>query len=78
MVFTYFKGNQNVKDRVSSLVESSRLPHAILIEGEAGAWKKNACKGDCLRARMPRQRSKTLLFLRPVQKSFKPGSSRYF
>lgn len=44
MVFTYFKGNQNVKDRVSSLVESSRLPHAILIEGEAGLGKKTLAR----------------------------------
>lgn len=40
MNFTYFKGNENVKARVSSLFESSRLPHAILIEGETGLGKK--------------------------------------
>ncbi len=44
MVFTYFKGNENVKKRVSALVESSRLPHAILIEGESGLGKKTLAR----------------------------------
>ena len=44
MNFTYFKGNENVKTRVSSLFESSRLPHAILIEGETGLGKKTLAR----------------------------------
>lgn len=44
MNFTYFKGNENVKARVSSLFESSRLPHAILIEGETGLGKKTLAR----------------------------------
>lgn len=44
MNFTYFKGNENVKKRVSSLMESSRLPHAILIEGETGLGKKTLAR----------------------------------
>lgn len=44
MNFTYFKGNQNVKRRISALFESSRLPHAILIEGENGLGKKTLAR----------------------------------
>lgn len=44
MNFTYFKGNENVKKRVSSLIESSRLSHAVLIEGETGLGKKTLAR----------------------------------
>ncbi len=44
MNFTYFKGNENVKRRISALFASSRLPHAILIEGENGLGKKTLAR----------------------------------
>ena len=44
MNFTYFIGNENLKKRVSSLVDSARLPHAILIEGESGIGKRTLAR----------------------------------
>lgn len=44
MHFTYFIGNEKLKKRVSSLVDSSRLPHAILIEGESGMGKRTLAR----------------------------------
>ena len=44
MNFTYFKGNETLKQNISALLESSRLPHAILIEGETGLGKKTLAR----------------------------------
>lgn len=44
MNFTYFIGNENLKKRVSALMDSSRLPHAILIEGESGLGKRTLAR----------------------------------
>ncbi len=40
MNFKYLLGNENVKEQISTLIESNRLPHAIVIEGEEGIGKK--------------------------------------
>lgn len=40
MNFKYLLGNENVKEQISVLMESKRLPHAIVIEGEDGIGKK--------------------------------------
>lgn len=40
MKFSDFVGNEKVKQQLSYLVESSRLPHAIIIEGEQGIGKR--------------------------------------
>ena len=40
MNFKYLLGNENVKEQISVLMESNRLPHAIIIEGEEGIGKK--------------------------------------
>ncbi len=38
------KGNGRVKDAVLSVVSSGRLPHAVIIEGEAGTGKRTLAK----------------------------------
>ena len=38
------KGNGRVKDAVMSVISSSRLPHAVIIEGEAGTGKRTLAK----------------------------------
>lgn len=40
MNFRYFIGNEKVKEQISYLISSSRLPHAIIIEGEEGTGKR--------------------------------------
>lgn len=39
MKFKNFIGNEKVKEQLSSLIDSGRLPHAIIIEGEEGLGK---------------------------------------
>ena len=48
MKLTNFIGNEKVIDRLSKLMESGRFPHALIIEGEEGIGKKNACKRHCV------------------------------
>lgn len=38
------KGNVRVKDAVQSVISSNRLPHAVIIEGEAGTGKRTLAK----------------------------------
>ena len=40
MNFTDFLGNEKIKEQISSLAESGRLPHAIVIEGDEGLGKR--------------------------------------
>lgn len=40
MNFKCFLGNERVKEQLSFLMSSSRLPHAIIIEGEEGSGKR--------------------------------------
>lgn len=40
MKFKHFLGNEKVKEQLSALMSSKRLPHAIVIEGEDGIGKK--------------------------------------
>ena len=40
MNFTDFLGNEKLKEQISSLAESGRLPHAIVIEGDEGLGKR--------------------------------------
>lgn len=47
MNFKNFLGNEKVKEQISYLINSSRLPHAIIIEGEEGTGKRT------LRAKLP-------------------------
>ncbi len=39
MNFKHFLGNEKIKDQISFLLNSGRLPHAIILEGESGAGK---------------------------------------
>ncbi|MBE6719913.1 MAG: hypothetical protein E7571_04540 [Ruminococcaceae bacterium] len=39
-----FIGNQKVKEQLAYLIESDRLPHAIIIEGEEGLGKRTLAK----------------------------------
>ncbi len=44
MRFTNFISNEKVKEQLTYLVESKRLPHAIIIEGEEGIGKRTLAK----------------------------------
>lgn len=44
MNFKFFLGNENVKNQISALLASSRLPHAIIIEGEEGIGKRTLAR----------------------------------
>lgn len=44
MRFTDFIGNEKIKEQLTFLQESGRLPHAIVIEGEAGIGKRTLAK----------------------------------
>lgn len=44
MNFTDFTGNEKVKERLSKMLESGRLPHAVIIEGEEGLGKKTLAR----------------------------------
>jgi len=44
MNFTYFLGNKKIKEQLSCLLFSSRLPHAIILEGEDGIGKKTLAR----------------------------------
>lgn len=40
MYFKKFLGNEKIKEQISYMISSKRLPHAIIIEGEEGIGKK--------------------------------------
>lgn len=44
MNFSNFIGNETVKKRISDLINSSRLPHAIIIEGDEGIGKRTLAR----------------------------------
>lgn len=44
MKFNNFLGNETVKKRISDLINSSRLPHAIIIEGDEGIGKRTLAR----------------------------------
>jgi len=44
MKFNKFLCNENVKEQLSHLITSSRLPHAIIIEGEDGLGKRTLAR----------------------------------
>lgn len=44
MKFKNFLGNQKVKEQLSALMNSGRLPHAIVIEGEEGLGKRTLAR----------------------------------
>lgn len=44
MKFKNFLGNQKVKEQLSALMNSGRLPHAIIIEGEEGIGKRTLAR----------------------------------
>lgn len=44
MNFKYFLGNERVKEQISYLVHSKRLPQAIIIEGESGTGKRTLAR----------------------------------
>lgn len=44
MNFQNFIGNETVKKRISDLISSSRLPHAIILEGEEGIGKRTLAR----------------------------------
>ncbi len=44
MKFVNFISNEKVKEQLAYLVESKRLPHAIIIEGEEGTGKRTLAK----------------------------------
>lgn len=39
MQFKYFLGNERIKEQISYLLASDRLPHAIILEGDSGLGK---------------------------------------
>ena len=44
MNFKYFLGNEKIKEQLSYLFSASRLPHAIIIEGEEGIGKRTLAR----------------------------------
>lgn len=44
MLFNNFVGNEKAKQQISNLYESGRLPHAIVLEGEAGLGKRTLAR----------------------------------
>ncbi len=44
MYFKNFLGNEKIKEQLSFLLASSRLPHAIILEGEEGIGKKTLAR----------------------------------
>ncbi len=44
MNFKNFLGNEKVKEQISYLINSSRLPHAIIIEGDEGTGKRTLAR----------------------------------
>ena len=44
MKFVNFVGNERVKEQLTYLKESGRLPHAFVIEGEEGLGKRTLAK----------------------------------
>ncbi|MCD7872456.1 MAG: hypothetical protein LUG21_04000 [Clostridiales bacterium] len=44
MNFKNFLGNEKTKSRISSLFDSSKLPHALVIEGEQGMGKRTLAR----------------------------------
>ena len=44
MKFEEFIGNQRVKEQLEILIEASRFPHALIIEGDEGIGKKTLAK----------------------------------
>ena len=44
MKFVNFVGNERVKEQLTYLQESGRLPHAFVIEGEEGLGKRTLAK----------------------------------
>ena len=39
MRFKYFLGNEKIKEQISALLDTGRLPHAVILEGEQGMGK---------------------------------------
>lgn len=44
MNFNHFLGNEKVKEQLSFLLNSNRLPHAIILEGESGIGKRTLAR----------------------------------
>lgn len=44
MKFNNFLGNEKIKEQLSALVETNRLPHAIILESESGTGKRTLAK----------------------------------
>lgn len=44
MLFPSFFGNEQIKKTLSGLIDAGRIPHAILIDGPAGAGKKTLAR----------------------------------
>ncbi len=89
MKFSDFVGNEKVKQQLSYLVESSRLPHAIVIEGEQGLGKKTLarelalnlfCRNDSDKpCRACAQCSKVMKGIHPdIYEYSAPGGARSF
>lgn len=74
MKFTDFVGNEKIKEQLTFLHESGRLPHAIVIEGEAGLGKRTLareialnlfCRSDAKPCRECPQCSKVIKGIHP-------------
>lgn len=88
MVFTDFVGNEKVKEQLSYLRESNRLPHAIIIEGEEGLGKRTFareialnlfCRGEQKPCRNCPQCSKVLQNIHPdIYEYSATGGARSF
>lgn len=88
MNFTDFVGNEKVKEQLSYLRQSNRLPHAIIIEGEEGLGKRTFareialnlfCRGEQKPCRNCPQCSKVLQNIHPdIYEYSATGGARSF
>lgn len=88
MKFTDFIGNNKIKEQLTFLHSSSRLPHAIIIEGEEGIGKRTLareivlnlfCRGEDVPCRACPQCIKVMNGVHPdVYEYSAPGTPRSF
>lgn len=84
MELNNFIGNERVVDSLSSLLESGRFPHALIIEGEDGLGKKTlardlacalVCRGDDKPCRQCTQCKKAIAGIHPDISEYIPSGT---
>lgn len=89
MLFSDFAGNEKVKDNLTRLIQSGRLPHAVVLEGAEGLGKRTLAKALALElfcrnsdggaCRQCSQCSKAIQGIHPdLYEYTAPGSARSF